>query len=67
MRRRLAPATHGADALRGKATCPSLLGIAHAKQRVEALYAEALSELDRFSAAAEPLRWLAPCIVRRDH
>ena len=58
--------THGADAVRGKATYPSLLGMDQAKQRADALYAEALAALDRFGAAAEPLRWLARYIVQRD-
>ncbi|HEU4857962.1 MAG TPA: farnesyl diphosphate synthase [Rhodanobacteraceae bacterium] len=58
--------THGADAARGKATYPSLLGLDHAKQRADALYNEALAALDCFGDAAEPLRWLARYIVQRD-
>lgn len=58
--------THGADAARGKATYPSLLGMEHAKQRADALYAEALAALDGFGDAAEPLRWMARYIVQRD-
>ncbi|HKZ11714.1 MAG TPA: farnesyl diphosphate synthase [Rhodanobacteraceae bacterium] len=58
--------THGADATRGKATYPSLMGMDNAKRRADALYAEALAALDRFGDAAEPLRWMARYIVHRD-
>jgi len=58
--------THGADAARGKATYPSLMGMDNAKRRAGALYAEALSALEEFGDAAEPLRWMARYIVHRD-
>ena len=58
--------THGADAARGKATYPSLMGMDNAKRRADALYAEALAALERFGDAAEPLRWMARYIVHRD-
>ena len=58
--------THGADAARGKATYPSLLGMDNARQRADALYAEALAALETFGGAAEPLRWMARYIVHRD-
>lgn len=58
--------THGADAARGKATYPSLMGMDNAKCRADALYADALAALDRFGGAAEPLRWMARYIVHRD-
>ncbi|HJR13204.1 MAG TPA: farnesyl diphosphate synthase [Rhodanobacteraceae bacterium] len=58
--------THGADAARGKATYPSLMGMDNAKRRADALYAEALAALDVFGEAAEPLHWMARTIVRRD-
>jgi farnesyl diphosphate synthase len=58
--------THGADAARGKATYPALMGMDNAKRRAGALYAEALSALESFGAAAEPLRWMAHRIVHRD-
>lgn len=58
--------TQGADAARGKATYPSLMGLDKAKHRADALYAEALATLDRFGDAAEPLRWMARYIVHRD-
>lgn len=58
--------THGADAARGKATYPSLMGMESAKHRADALYAEALAALEAFGDAAEPLRWMARYIVHRD-
>jgi farnesyl diphosphate synthase len=58
--------THGADAARGKATYPSLMGMDNAKRRADALYAEAIAALEMFGEAAEPLRWLARYIVHRD-
>jgi farnesyl diphosphate synthase len=58
--------TQGADAARGKATYPSLMGLDNAKRRADALYADALAALERFGDAAEPLRWLARYIVHRD-
>jgi len=58
--------TKGADAARGKATYPSLMGMGNAKRRADALYAGALAALERFGDAAEPLRWLARYIVHRD-
>ncbi|MGN6788083.1 MAG: polyprenyl synthetase family protein [Rhodanobacteraceae bacterium] len=58
--------THGADAARGKATYPSLMGMDNAKQRADALYAGALAALEIFGDAAEPLRWMARYIVHRD-
>jgi farnesyl diphosphate synthase len=58
--------THGADAARGKATYPALMGMEAAKRRADALYAEALAALDPLGDAAEPLRWMARYIVRRD-
>jgi len=58
--------THGADAARGKATYPSLMGMDNAKRRADALYSEALAVLDVFGEAAEPLRWMARTIVHRD-
>ena len=58
--------TRGADAARGKATYPSLMGMDSAKRRADALYADALAALDPFGAAAEPLRWMARAVVQRD-
>ena len=58
--------THGADAARGKATYPALMGMDNAKQRANALYADALAALEPFGDSAEPLRWMARWIVHRD-
>ena len=58
--------TKGADAARGKATYPSLMGMDNAKRRADTLYADALAALERLGDAAEPLRWLARYIVHRD-
>ncbi len=58
--------TQGADAVRGKATYPSLMGLANAKRRADALYDEALAALEPFGDTAEPLRWMARYIVHRD-
>ncbi|HKT42405.1 MAG TPA: farnesyl diphosphate synthase [Rhodanobacteraceae bacterium] len=58
--------TKGADAARGKATYPALMGMDNARRRADALYAEALAALERFGNDAEPLRWLARYIVHRD-
>jgi geranylgeranyl pyrophosphate synthase len=58
--------THGADAARGKATYPSLMGMESARHRADALYAEALAALAPFGDAAEPLHWMARYIVHRD-
>ncbi|TAN00279.1 MAG: geranyl transferase [Rhodanobacteraceae bacterium] len=58
--------TQGADAARGKATYPSLMGLDNAMRRADALYDEALAALEPFGDAAEPLRWMARYIVHRD-
>lgn len=58
--------TKGADAARGKATYPSLMGMDKARRRADALYAEALAALESFGDTAEPLRWMARSIVHRD-
>ncbi|MGH8146168.1 MAG: polyprenyl synthetase family protein [Rhodanobacteraceae bacterium] len=58
--------THGADAARGKATYPSLLGLDEARRRADALYADAMAALEPFGGTAEPLRWMARYIVHRD-
>jgi geranylgeranyl pyrophosphate synthase len=42
------------------------MGMDNAKRRADALYAEALSTLEKFGDAAEPLRWMARYIVHRD-
>ncbi|MGH8282370.1 MAG: polyprenyl synthetase family protein [Gammaproteobacteria bacterium] len=59
--------TRGADAAHDKATYPALLGLDNAKQRADELYAGALTALEPFGAAAEPLHWMAEYVVHRDH
>jgi geranylgeranyl pyrophosphate synthase len=58
--------TQGADAAHGKSTFPALLGVQAARERCDALYAEALRTLDPLEDAAQPLRWMAGYIVHRD-
>lgn len=58
--------TRGADAARGKATYPALMGLDQARTRADTLYADALAALEPFGEAAEPLRWMARYIVQRD-
>jgi geranylgeranyl pyrophosphate synthase len=55
----------GKDAALGKATIPSLVGVAEARRRAEGLTAEALEALAPFGARAEPLRALARFVVSR--
>lgn len=57
----------GSDVRHRKATLPALLGPGPARERMELLYQEAMSALDSFGDAAEPLRWLAGFVVRRQH
>lgn len=58
--------TQGADVAHDKATYPALLGLENAKRRADERYAAALAALDCFGESAEPLRWMAEYIVRRD-
>jgi farnesyl diphosphate synthase/geranylgeranyl diphosphate synthase type II len=55
----------GKDVAAGKATIPSLVGLAEARRRAEALTAHALDALAPFGAPAEPLRALARFVVSR--
>lgn len=57
----------GADASHNKPTYPSVLGLEEARRRARDMNAEALSALDIFGAAAEPLAWLSEYIVTRGH
>ncbi len=59
--------TQGADEARGKATYPSLFGIDNAKKRADELYEQSMQALEPLGEAAEPLRWVARYIVRRDN
>jgi farnesyl diphosphate synthase len=56
----------GADAAHGKSTYPALLGTQAAGARADALYADALAALQPLGDDADPLRWMAACIVHRD-
>lgn len=58
--------TSGADAARQKPTYPSVMGLAAAKARAQALHQDACAALVGFGTAAEPLRWLSEHIVTRD-
>ncbi len=55
----------GADEKRGKATYPAHLGVEESKRRAEELVERAVSSLDSFDEAAEPLRMIAAFITRR--
>ncbi|MBF0370113.1 MAG: polyprenyl synthetase family protein [Magnetococcales bacterium] len=57
----------GSDRARSKATYPHLLGLPQAREEAQFLVDEALSQLQPFSAAADPLRELARFIVSRTH
>jgi geranylgeranyl pyrophosphate synthase len=57
----------GADSRLGKATFPSLLGIAASRQRAQELLHESLHALEPWSEAAELLRHLGRYIVERKH
>jgi geranylgeranyl diphosphate synthase type II len=50
-----------------KATYPSLMGLAAAREHADSLVDRALAELEPFGACAEPLRALARYIVARTH
>jgi geranylgeranyl pyrophosphate synthase len=55
----------GSDEARNKPTYTSLLGLAGAKEKAQALHQQALESLHNFGAAADPLRWLSAYIVDR--
>jgi len=57
--------TAGKDAMQGKATFVTLLGLEHAKARVRTLRAEARAALEPFGRAADRLAELADWIVLR--
>ncbi|MGH8597684.1 MAG: (2E,6E)-farnesyl diphosphate synthase [Gammaproteobacteria bacterium] len=56
----------GSDQDRKKPTYPNLLGMDNAKAAAQRLSAEAIAALDCFDAIADPLRWLAEYIVKRN-
>ncbi len=59
--------TQGADMALNKPTYPSLLGLAAAKRKADALHQRALAELADFDARADGLRALSAFIVSRPH
>lgn len=59
--------TQGADIALNKPTYPALLGLDGARQMAADLHQDAHSCLDAFAAKAEPLRWLADYIVKRNY
>ncbi|MBI2802144.1 MAG: (2E,6E)-farnesyl diphosphate synthase [Gammaproteobacteria bacterium] len=56
----------GSDQDRDKPTYPNLLGVGAAKDTARRLCADAIDALDCFGTSADPLRWLAEYIVKRD-
>ncbi len=58
--------TRGKDQVQGKATYPTLLGLAEAREQAQVLVAEALTNLQGFDERADPLRRIAHYIVDRD-
>jgi len=56
----------GSDLERNKPTYPNLLGLDGAKDVAKQLHKEAISSLSIFDGSADPLRWIADYIVKRD-
>ncbi len=56
----------GADQSRQKATWPAVFGLDESRSQCGELLRQGLFELERFDAAAEPLRYLAKLIVERE-
>lgn len=57
----------GADIALNKPTYPALLGLDGARKMAKELYEDAHNSLEIFADKAEPLRWLADYIVKRDY
>lgn len=57
----------GSDVEQNKPTYPALLGMSGAKDKLSQLHSEAISALQPFGDAAQPLVELADFIVYRDH
>jgi len=55
----------GGDAEKGKATYPSVIGMAESKARADELMDSAMKALDGFDEKAEPLRRIASYIISR--
>jgi farnesyl diphosphate synthase len=59
--------TRGKDQVQEKATYPALRGLTPARETAEGLIAEAFASLDGLGQGADPLRWVADYMVKRDH
>lgn len=59
--------TAGRDEARQKSTYPAVLGLRAAKERATELFAGARAALSPLGDAADPLRWIADDIERREH
>ncbi|MDH5394903.1 MAG: (2E,6E)-farnesyl diphosphate synthase [Gammaproteobacteria bacterium] len=59
--------TQGADIALNKPTYPALLGLDGAREMAAELHKDAHDSLEIFGVKAEPLRWLADYIVKRDY
>ncbi|MDH5370374.1 MAG: polyprenyl synthetase family protein, partial [Gammaproteobacteria bacterium] len=59
--------TQGADIALNKPTYPALLGLDGAREMAAELHKDAHESLDIFADKAEPLRWLADYIVKRNY
>jgi farnesyl diphosphate synthase len=57
--------TAGRDQVLDKATYPSIVGLAEAKELAATLIGDALSALAVFNERADPLRWIARALVGR--
>ncbi|MDD2558229.1 MAG: polyprenyl synthetase family protein [Desulfuromonadaceae bacterium] len=55
----------GRDQQRGKATYPAVAGVDESHRRAEQLHAQAITQLDSFGDAAEPLRQISAYIINR--
>jgi farnesyl diphosphate synthase len=57
----------GADIAHHKPTYPALLGLSNAKQMAQELIDDAIASLADFDQKADPLRWIAEYIIKRNH
>ncbi|EDN69982.1 Polyprenyl synthetase [Beggiatoa sp. PS] len=57
----------GADIAHNKVTYPSLLGLNQAKQMAQELITDAITSLTNFDQKADPLRWIAEYIIKRQY
>lgn len=57
----------GSDLAANKATYPSVLGMAAAKEHLESLYSESIAALQTLPFDTSALQWMADYITRRNH